>query len=142
MAAEEFPVALVSETLGSSQGVFVLDEDEPGDDCTLEFHYAGGRLSRKSWNYFDAMCQIRNELEVIGWRPVCYGVSRTAYPSGMSLDMGRGLKTYKLVIGQQARTADLVGIFEPGPEVEPVTVAQQTAFFDDWLQSLGRKPPP
>jgi hypothetical protein len=48
----------------------------------------------------------------------------------------RGLKAYRLHLGQQAKNADLVEIFAVGSDVEPVSVEEQRAFFENWLESL------
>jgi hypothetical protein len=46
----------------------------------------------------------------------------------MARDMGEGLKVYKMRIGAPA--SDLVPIFEEGNDIDPVTVAEQRAFFE------------
>jgi hypothetical protein len=56
--------------------------------------------------------------------------------------MGAGLKAYRLTLGNRVRREDLVGIFDSGPGVEPVTVEQQRAFYRDWLLSIGAIPKP
>ena len=55
----------------------------------------------------------------------------------MARDMGRGLKAYKLALGETASTDDLVEIFSTGPDVQPTTVAERRAFFEAWLDSHG-----
>jgi hypothetical protein len=137
MAIEQHPVQLVGLAGDCSQGVFILDEDEDEDLCRLTFQYPGGKVAAEASDYFEAMCQIRLELEKAGWRPVCFGSSRNVYPSGMCRDMGGGLKAYKLQLGHPAKLADLVTIFDSGPDVEPTSVEEQRQFFDRWLQSLG-----
>ena|ERR1700722_18017718 len=137
MATEHYPVPLVSQTKGKVEGVFVLDEDEDADDVSLTLRYPSGEITGKAFDYFEAMCQIRDQLEVSGWRPVCYGSSRNVYPSGMCRDMGQGLKAYKMQLGQRAALADLVKIFDVGPDVEPSSVEEQKQFWEEWLRSLG-----
>ena len=137
MAIERYPVELASVAHGASHGVFILNEEEDDDLCHLSFEYPGGKIAAEELDYFEAMCQIRRELEAVGWRPICYGSSKCVYPSGMCRDMGRGLKAYKLRFGHPARLEDLVGIFETGPDIEPCSVAEQRQFFDQWVQSMG-----
>ncbi len=50
--------------------------------------------------------------------------------------MGSGLQLYRLKLGEPAKTDHVVSIFASGPDVEPVTVAEQRDFFDQWLVSL------
>ncbi|MBA3314066.1 MAG: hypothetical protein H0T47_12375 [Planctomycetaceae bacterium] len=137
MAEDLYPVRLVSHTGGELAGVFVLDEDEPGDDCTLILRSSLGEFTAKEWNYFAALCRIREQLEEKGWRPVCYGSSRKVYPSGMCCDMGRGLTAYRMEMGRQAFQRDQVRVFDSGPDVESASVDEQEKFRDAWLQSLG-----
>jgi len=83
------------------------------------------------------MCVIRRSLEQSSWHLLCYGASKNVYPSGMSRGMGsRGHMAYKLQFGQQARMADLVNIFDTGPDVQPASVAEQQEYFEEWLRSL------
>jgi hypothetical protein len=137
MAVEQHPVQLVGSGAECSQGVFALDEEGDGDLCRLTFRYPGGELTAEASDYFEAMCRIRLDLDKAGWRPACYGASRNVYPSGMCRDMGRGLKAYRVRLGHHPKLDDLVGIFETGPDVEPVSVEEQRRFFDRWLQSVG-----
>lgn len=42
-------------------------------------------------------------------------------------------------MGEQAKSADLVSIFETGPDVNPSTVPDQEKFYRDWLSSLRKR---
>jgi hypothetical protein len=117
--------------------VFVLGEHEYGDHVTLTLQYPPGNITCQASDYFEAMCQVRNQLEAEGWRPLCYGSSRNVYPSGMCRSMGLGLKAYKMQLGRRAALADLVKIFDAGPDVEPSAVEEQKRFHEEWLRSLG-----
>jgi hypothetical protein len=110
-------------------------EDEERVKLTLDFN--GKEISSVEDDYFSAMCSIRRVLEQGGALLRCYGASRNVYPSGMSRSMGGGVKAYKMSMGSPAKTKDLVSIFETGPDVDPVTVAEQEDFFKKWIQSLG-----
>jgi len=39
-------------------------------------------------DFFDALQQLRLQLEPLGWYPVCNGARIDCYPSGMASDMG------------------------------------------------------
>jgi len=68
--------------------------------------------------------------------PFCYGASLNVFPSGMSRDMGLGLKAYRLTKGHQAFNKDLVSIFDAGPDVIPSFVVNQKEYYEDWIESL------
>lgn len=87
--------------------------------------------------YFAALCMIRKELEVQQMRILCLGSSRSVYPSGMSRSMGSGDKAYRLTMGQPARSADLVCIFDFDESRDSATIAEQEEFFAKWLESLS-----
>jgi len=138
---EEIAVPLVGIAGKTGSGVFRYDVE--GDDCVLALAFEGRDYRASGDDYFDALCGIREELELLGVRPMCYGASRTAYPSGMGRSMGiRGLKIYKLAMGKPARMADLVNIFDAGEDVQPATVAEQAEYYQNWLSSLANAGPP
>ena len=117
---------------GSEDAVFTLYEERT---CRLSCSYRGKAIETEAPDFFEALCHIREQLLEEGLTPVCYGASLNVYPSGMSRDMGRGLRAYKMVKGKHAKIADLVDIFAAGPDVLPVPVDAQKAFFEEWLAS-------
>jgi len=110
---------------------FIWDEDE-FPRCTLILRYEEGEIVAVEDDYFEAMCTIRKQLEPDGIVPVCYGASRNCFPSAMSRDMGQGILVYNMTMGIHATREDLVTIFKSGDDVDPVTVEEQVAFFDEW----------
>jgi hypothetical protein len=60
----------------------------------------------------------------------------------MARDMGAGLKAYRLTAGDAGRRPDLVSIFETGAGVDPATVEEQRAYFQEWLSSRPEAPNP
>ena len=88
-------------------------------------------------DYFTALADIREELAPLGLFPKIYGASRNVYPSPMSRSMGAGEKAYRLAMGRQAASRDLVSIFDHGPDLEPANVQEQRNFYESWLKSLG-----
>ena len=52
--------------------------------------------------------------------------------------MVQGLATYRRLLGQPFTVAGLVGIFETGPDVDPVSVEGQVEFQVLWRKSQGR----
>jgi hypothetical protein len=112
-----------------------LSANEVDDRCHITFSYRGRSIDAEDSDYFGALCQIRQLLEMQGLIPFCYGASLNVYPSGMARDMGAGLKAYKLVMGKQARMHDLVEIFSEGPDVIPAFVSLQREFFEEWINT-------
>jgi hypothetical protein len=60
------------------------------------------------------------------------GARRDVWPSGMSRDMGGGLKAYVMRYGEQAHRKDLVHIFDEAPEALVGSVREQRDFFERW----------
>jgi hypothetical protein len=104
--------------------------------CAITLTCDLGTFHASEWNYFDSLCQIREQLEPLGWRPFCFGANRNCFPSGMAADMGEGLKVYRTQLGSREASM-LVRLFDVGPDVEPVTVEEQRAFRERWFESIG-----
>jgi hypothetical protein len=129
--------------VGDRQTVFLIggDDDEQavftlidnGDDCRLVCEYRDKTVESTASDYFQALCDVRIHLFADGLIPFCYGASLNVYPSGMAREMGQGLKAYKLTMGEQAKTVDLVEVFADGPDIIPASVDAQEQFFREWL---------
>jgi len=122
-----------------STGQLELWEQSPDnpDMVRLAFACLGqSPVLRDAENFFRALCAIRVCLEKMGILIVCYGASRNVYPSGMIESMGNAEKAYRLKLGCPGKLVDLVSIFDVGPDVEPVAVSEQEAFFAAWCKSL------
>jgi hypothetical protein len=104
--------------------------------CRIELHYLDRVLEATARDYFEAFCQVREQLEPEHLIPFCYGASVNVFPSGMSRDMGGGLGAYRCQSGQRASRDDLVDIFASGDDVMPSSVAQQKKYHDLWIQSI------
>ena len=91
-------------------------------------------------NFFEALLKLRERVEPKGWRLVCYEASRNVWPSGMCRDMGLGLKAYRLEMGIDISSEDLVEIFSYGADVIISTVAEQRAFREEWAGRHGTHP--
>ena len=141
MSREKRPIAILDHAKTRHDAVFVLHGEEPGrpDLVRLVLEVAPHLLvERRAESYFDAMTEIRTEIEPAGWRLLCYGASRSVYPSGMSRDMGYGQHAYRHKTGEPARSRDIVDIFDVGDDVEVSTVEEQRAANQAWLHSLRR----
>ena len=132
---EHYKVILVSERRSPQIAAARVHVDS--DDCQIDLSFDGHSMTGTGDDFFEAFCRIREQLEPMGLLPNCYAAHLHAFPSGMSRDMGGGVKLYRLTLGSQARTDDLIHMFETDDDVSPSTVADQRAFFDKWLASLG-----
>ena len=105
----------------------------------LELHFAGRTLVASSPDdFFDALLQLRAQLESEGLLLGCYGSSRNVYPSGMDRNSSSS-KAYRSRVGKQSGADDRVNLFDTGPDVEPVTIAEQEAFRSECLAAMRRQ---
>jgi len=122
---------------GEDDETISLSDEDIGDGCRLVCVVRGETHHADERDFFEALRTIRRRvLEPKGLIPFCYGASLKVWPSGMSRDMGRGLKAYKIEVGAPA--SELVGIFEEGSDIIPVSVQLQEDYARDWLASLRR----
>lgn len=132
---EQYTVHLIGgDTGGEEQAVFTLHD--VGTRCRLTCGYRNKVIEAEEDDYFEALCQIRKQLEVEGILPFCYGASGNVFPEGTVTEMSRGVVVCKVKTGETPRESDLVNIFDEGHDVVPVFVDMQQQFWDSWLASL------
>jgi hypothetical protein len=119
-------------------GEFALWEESPEnqDQVRLDLHIANEVITAVADTFFDALSELRGQLEHRGLRPKCFGACRDVFPSPMIRSMGSGELAYRLKLGCQAKMADLVPIFASDSEIVPVSVAEPEEFYGKWLKSL------
>lgn len=132
--AHTVTVPIFSEHLQKS-GELSYDEFESGD-CEVVLIFEGQRFAGQAEDYFDALIAVRKPLEEQGYLIGVYGASRNVWPSPMSRSMGGGIKAYKMELGRQALSQDLVNIFDSGADLIPATIAEQEQYKEDWFSSL------
>ena len=106
------------------------------ESCWVRLAYGSQSFLGEGSDYFDALVALRRQLEAQDTLIRVNGVSLNVWPSGMSRSMGGGIRAYRMTLGSQARTADLVHIFECSTGIEPATIAEQERFRDEWFASL------
>ena len=111
-------------------------EREDGQ-CEVGVLHSGERLSALAGDFFEALLAVRVQLESRGLLLGVRGATRDVWPSAMSRQMGSGLQAYRMALGRQAFSADLVNIFETSSDVVPATIRTQTEYRDAWFNSLG-----
>ena len=139
MADDLIPIELVDDT-GSVQPATVFVSETPTGELCVTLRWAGGELSASAQDAFTAFCMVRVRLVDFRLLPRCFGACRNLGLSSMAYQMGRGLKGYLVRLGEPARLADLVRIFDKRPDMDLATVAEQKEFKQRWLRSLGTRP--
>ena len=93
------------------------------------------RLGERTYVDDDLFCCLiafRREVEPLGWRVLCNGARRNAWPSGMLGQMSAGTKTYLLIEPRRPGLPEIPEVFEAAPESEVVTVQEQESFRDSY----------
>lgn len=101
----------------------------------VELKMKDNSFSAEGENYFDALINLRKKLELKNVKLLCKGCSRFVYPSPMILSMGDAMQAYELVLGEQARSKNIVNIFEPCIYDEYATIDEQCAYYEKWIES-------
>lgn len=96
------------------------------------------RIEKEAENYFEALIEIRRELEKENIKLLCKGCCKNVYPSAMLLSMGTGRKAYVLTRGKQAKMDSLVDIFAPCSSEEYATISEQEIYYNNWIDTLRR----
>jgi hypothetical protein len=85
---------------------------------------------------FEALANLRRDLEKSHRRILCAGARVDVFPSAMCRSMGGGRKAYILRSGTPTKTGDLIDIFDYAPPELVGTVEQQRANHRKWLDGL------
>jgi hypothetical protein len=93
------------------------------------------KVAESKIDFFEALMQLRQELEKAGALLCCFGASEDVHPSGMQRSMGPAMLAYKTRMGCPATRQDVVNIFEADETVIPSTVAAGTL-----SSGMGRQP--
>ena len=97
-----------------------------------------GRFYQESHSYFDALIDLRKELEPLQIKVLCFGARKDVWASGMQRDMGAGLSAYLLSAESEGRKP-AQSIFDYAPPETIGTVDEQRRYAEGWLNSRGPK---
>ena len=100
----------------------------------ITLNYNQTSLTKTADDFFDALRQIRLELETQNAMILCNGARIDAYPSGMSRQMSLGRIVYLNQTGQPAKHK--TAIFDKADADWVASVAEQDKYHRDWLASL------
>ena len=104
--------------------------------CVLKLFYSDQEIVREQFDFFNCMREIRLELEKTRIQLLCNGAAKNVRPSGMSVDMGFGVKANKLELGKHSNMKNLVNIFDYDPQFEYVSVKVQEEYYKKWRLSI------
>lgn len=121
----------------NSEHSAVLILDEIDDLMKIEFSMNDISLIKTDKTYFEALIQLRMDLEKLDIKLLCKGCAKNVYPSGMILNMGEGRKAYTLIKNQQAKMDSLVDIFDECSIDEYAIITEQKCFYEDWFNSFN-----
>ena len=93
-----------------------------------------GHFYQESHNYFDALIDLRKELEPLQIKVLCFGARKDVWASGMQRDMGAGLTAYLLSAKVEGRKPEQSS-FDYAPAETIGTVNEQRKYNDDWISS-------
>jgi hypothetical protein len=142
MSIETITLKLVNNAGALIPATAVLDERqwiEEGyskSEVRIELFWDGNQIVGSDWNYFAALCRVREQLEVLGLIPSCYGACRNLVVSGLQADMKLGMSGHLVRIGEKSQLSDCVRIFDSGPNMDLVSVKLQREFTEQWIQSV------
>ena len=139
----EEPTPKVGDTLRESHLVEVRNIDgskSPGRfDC-----YQNGIIilaladirygSEMAGDEFNALVEIRQEMEIDGRMPLVNGANRHALVSGMALSMGEGFVVYLASFNLNQGSTTTAKTFGTEFVTDPVFVVEQQAFKEKWLK--------
>lgn len=133
---EEYTIKYIINEI-EREGIIQAYENE--DDVKIVMKMEDMFIEKQADNFFEALIEIRRELEEKSIKLLCKGCCRNVYPSGMLLGMGSGRKAYSLTMGKQAEMSLLVDIFETCKIDEYASIEEQYNFFDMWCNSIRRR---
>ena len=90
-----------------------------------------GNFAQESHSHFDALINLRKELEPLQIKVLCWGARKDVWVSGMQRDMGAGKTAYLLSFKGEGRKPEQ-SIFDYAPPETIGTVEEQRKYADAW----------
>jgi hypothetical protein len=122
------------------RGVLKLYDAAPDDENQVMIQLSVNHETLMSINesYFEALQDLRLELEKRKLQLICNGSAKNIYPSPMMLGMGTGRQAYQLTFGLPAKLSAVVDIFDVDMSLEFVSVLEQKQYYHEWIKRLMR----
>lgn len=96
-----------------------------GSDYTVRVTCGSLSSRHTAWNLFQALAQVREDLELRGLKPAVEGACIDVYPSRMALDMGGGRRAYRWSGGGRPATVDIFDDVPPEGRARLASVNEQ-----------------
>ncbi|QYX78525.1 hypothetical protein [Streptomyces akebiae] len=96
-----------------------------GSDYTVRVTCGSLSSRHTAWNLFQALAQVREDLEQHGLKPAVEGACIDVYPSRMALEMGGGRRAYHWAGGGRPATVDIFDDVPPADHARLVSVNAQ-----------------
>jgi hypothetical protein len=93
----------------------------------VELASSRGKISGSGPDLFEALGEVRRQLEAAGCLLAVQGSRLDAYPSGMARDMSGGEQVYVLTMGRPAEPSDLVDTLAESDPGHLATVDDRSA---------------
>jgi lysyl-tRNA synthetase class I len=138
MLDEILKVKIANEKKELYECVLELYDEQLDDNVKLVLKNREQIIAFSADNYFDALKKLRRYLEDRNKKILCKGSNENVYPSAMQLNAGSGRNAYSLVLGKQAKFADVVDIFEESDFDSCTSCNKQKDFFERWTESLNK----
>jgi hypothetical protein len=106
--------------------------DGPRTTYALSLEWSGPALRAEGPDMFEALADLRRQLEPSGWLIAVQGARLDTFPSGMARDQGGGERVYICRPGLPARSEDLVDTLASAEPEALATVAEQEEYWNRW----------
>jgi hypothetical protein len=149
MQTESIPVL----TPKGGHGRWTVSASEEGPPWRLQLRAEDGReWESEADDLFTALQNIRRCTDAEGIKLCVNGARRDAHPSGMSREVNGGRMLYilpprrgpRILLSPFKRPTrrNMIYIFDPAPCESAVPVDEQIRYFNAWVGSDDREPPP
>ena len=107
---------------------------EETDVCKINLTYNESHIVVEGNDFFSCIQQIKKSYpEILIY---CKGYKINVYPSRMTAQLSKGLKSYEYQLGSPATNENLVNTFDYEDENLSSSVIEQENFYKAWLKSL------
>lgn len=129
----------VDVTVGGASGRWRFRAAVDGGAWRLELLSEDRVWEAEGPDAFEALRNLRRQLDPLGVRLGCNGARVNAWSSGMQRDMGLGRATYLCRLGSFGKP-EMARTLDPAPPSEVGTVAEQDEFHEAWLADRRNAP--
>lgn len=137
MLEDSMEVGLMNNSDKTVTNILLYLYDEVEDDPE-KVRIELDKQSYIAYNYFDALCLLRKDLESRSIQLMCNGAAKEVYPSPMQLSMGCCRTGYVQYMSKPALIKDVVDLFEFDESLTLCDIKTQEEYHKQWLMSLKK----